>query len=93
MRMLRDKLRRIKCWITGGHEFKPLDKAVKFVRYNDEFVIWHECAKCGKVCYDTIPAEWIRKASFDTMGQNVKTINFSSYIKPEVLKEDGGGEE
>lgn len=79
MRMLRDKLRRIKCWITGGHVYNPLDRAVKYVRYRDEFVIWGECTKCGKVYRDKIPAEWFRRAT-DHRSENAKTINFSTYI-------------
>ena len=77
--MIRDRLRRIKCELTGGHVYYPLDKAVKYVRYRDEFVVWYECAKCGKVYCDMIPAEWIRRAR-DQKSENAKTINFSTYI-------------
>lgn len=83
--MLRDRLRHIKCWITGGHEL--LDKAVKFVRYNDEFVIWRECAKCGRVCYDTIPAEWFRRATDRASGSG-KPIKFSTYIDTDDMKDE-----
>lgn len=85
MRMRGDKLRRIKCWITGGHKFKPLDMAVKYVRSRDEFVFWRECTKCGKVYFDAIPAEWIRRATDRAIGSG-KSINFSTYIDSDGLE-------
>ena len=45
---LRQKWRKFKCWITGGHKYKPGDfKTVEFPEKRAMCFI-HQCVKCGE---------------------------------------------
>lgn len=60
--MLKRALRRVWCWLTGGHRYKDADLVVHYDELHMEYHFSNACVKCGADVSVRIPEECIIKA-------------------------------